>query len=69
MALAGGRRVAWPRVDFRADAMQRFERRARDGRVWDMMTVIMPPGCRVDRFDLSGWRHTGFMTKRMIRDF
>lgn len=69
MALAGGRRVAWPRVDFRADAMQRFERRARDGRVWDMMTVIMPPGCRVDRFDLGGWRHTGFMTKRMIRDF
>lgn len=69
MALAGGRRVAWPRVDFRADAMQRFARRARDGRVWDMMTVGMPAGCRVDGFDLGGWRHTGFMTSRMIRDF
>ena len=69
MALAGGRGVAWPRADFRADAVRRFARRARDGRVWDMMTVSMPPGCRVDGFDLGGWRHTGFMTSRMIRDF
>lgn len=67
--MAGGRGVAWPRADFRADAVYRFSRHARDGRVWDMMTVGMPAGCRVDGFDLGGWRHTGFMTSRMIRDF
>lgn len=59
---------AWPRGDFPVDAVNRFRRRARDGREWDMMTVSMPPGCRVDGFDLAGWKYTGFMSSRMIRD-
>ncbi|KFJ07146.1 hypothetical protein [Bifidobacterium tsurumiense] len=63
-----GRGGAWPRADFPVDAVNRFTRRGRDGREWSMMTVAMPPGCKVDGFDLGGWRYTGFMSSRMIRD-
>lgn len=64
-----GRGGAWPRADFQADAVNRFSRRGRDGREWDMMTVTMPPGCGIDGVDLGGWKYTGFMSSRMIRDF
>lgn len=34
-----------------------------------MVTVTMPYGCRIDGVDLGGWKYTGFMSSRMIRDF
>lgn len=58
---------AWPCVDVDARYASHSVR-SRSGRRYDLLTVSMPPGTRLDGVDLSGWRYTCGMTRRQVSD-
>ncbi|MFT9278557.1 MAG: hypothetical protein ABF532_09110 [Bifidobacterium sp.] len=58
---APARPVVWPRVNFPNRFVTPFQRTARDGREYEMMTVAIPRGVTVNGVELGGWRFDRFM--------